>query len=297
MNFLKYQHVENLASPEVEGLLDGTVYVFPKLDGANASVWLEDNRIQVGSRNRQIGDGEGGSWGKLRDYARLCSQIPDLMHNCPTIRLYGEWLVPHTLRTYKDEAWEKFYVFDVMREDGSYMHYDEYSRLLDKYGVLYIPVIATTTQPNRETLEALVQENTYLVKEGIGEGIVLKNYDFVNGRGNVVWGKVVHRRFKQDNAKLFGPPPAPMDIEARIVRDFVTPELVEKEYQKIVHDKSGWSSQYIQMLLGRVFYTLITEEMWAILKAIKPAPVIAFGKLRKLTTDKVKEVKAELFGG
>ena len=31
----------------------------------------------------------------------------------PTHRLFGEWLIPHRLRTYRDDAWKRFYVFDV----------------------------------------------------------------------------------------------------------------------------------------------------------------------------------------
>lgn len=50
MNFHPYQHVEKLGTAEVDGILDGTVYVFPKLDGANASVWLDDGEVKCGSR-------------------------------------------------------------------------------------------------------------------------------------------------------------------------------------------------------------------------------------------------------
>ena len=42
MKFEKYQHVERFGTSEVEGIELGRTYVFPKLDGTNASVWLED---------------------------------------------------------------------------------------------------------------------------------------------------------------------------------------------------------------------------------------------------------------
>ena len=36
--FVKYQHVERLGTDETEGILDGIVYVFYKIDGTNGSV-------------------------------------------------------------------------------------------------------------------------------------------------------------------------------------------------------------------------------------------------------------------
>ena len=54
MDFEKYMHVEKLISDEVEGLTDGPVLVFPKLDGTNASAWASDGVIKTGSRNRLL---------------------------------------------------------------------------------------------------------------------------------------------------------------------------------------------------------------------------------------------------
>ena len=41
MMFKKYTHIVRFGHDEVEGIEDGTCYVFPKLDGANASIWFE----------------------------------------------------------------------------------------------------------------------------------------------------------------------------------------------------------------------------------------------------------------
>ena len=35
--FKKYQHVERLGTSEVQGIENGMCYVFPKIDGTNAS--------------------------------------------------------------------------------------------------------------------------------------------------------------------------------------------------------------------------------------------------------------------
>ena len=39
---------------ETDGIELGKVYVFPKIDGTNGSVWIDDGIIKAGSRNREL---------------------------------------------------------------------------------------------------------------------------------------------------------------------------------------------------------------------------------------------------
>jgi hypothetical protein len=214
----------------------------------------------------------------------------------PNLRLYGEWLVPHTLKTYIDAAWRNFYVFDVVSEDGRYLPYEEYKVLLDKYNIEYIPPICKVNNPTYERLVNQLEKNGYLVKDGdgTGEGIVIKNYDFVNKYGRTTWAKIVKNEFKAKHAKT--------DVtelkENKIVEDeialkYVTKSLVEKEYSKI-DAESGWRSQYIPRLLNTVYYCLVKEESWNFIKEFKN-PTIDFKRLHYFTTARVKELKPELF--
>lgn len=53
--FRKYMHVERLGRDEVEGVLNGTCYVFPKIDGTNSVVWLgDDGEVRAGSRRQEL---------------------------------------------------------------------------------------------------------------------------------------------------------------------------------------------------------------------------------------------------
>ena len=52
-SFRKYMHIEKFGNKPVLGCELGKVYVFPKLDGTNASIWW-DNRLHFGSRNREL---------------------------------------------------------------------------------------------------------------------------------------------------------------------------------------------------------------------------------------------------
>lgn len=109
MAFKKYIHLERLGSQEVDGIEFGICHVFPKLDGTNASVWLGENGWpQFGSRSRTLSE-EADNHGFRNtilgdDETRL--RLVDVLHKHPDWNIYGEWLVPHTLKSYREEAWE-----------------------------------------------------------------------------------------------------------------------------------------------------------------------------------------------
>lgn len=104
MEFRKYQHIERYGTEEVQGIENGTCYVFPKIDGTNASVWMNnEGKICAGSRNRQLSIDKDNA-GFLKSIIEDDNIKRYLMTN-PTHRLYGEWLVPHSLKTYRDDVW------------------------------------------------------------------------------------------------------------------------------------------------------------------------------------------------
>lgn len=212
-----------------------------------------------------------------------------------------EWLVPHSLRTYRDNAWKKYYIFDVVEElpDGSsrYLPYEEYQPLLEKYNLEYIPPLKIITNPRPQDVYDLLPANTYLIKdgEGSGEGVVIKNYAWKNRYGRQTWAKVVTSEFKEKHVKAMGAPQsAVLSLECEIAAKYVTRALVEKEKAKIELDTDGWSSKLIPRLLGQVWYCLITEEMWNILKSFKLS-VIDFKELNRQTIAQTKALMPEIF--
>lgn len=297
MKFAKYQHVERFNTKETEGIENGMCYVFPKIDGTNGSIWIDNGEIKSGSRNRELtieNDNAGFYQSVLADdkYYKFLNDNPDCI-------LYGEWLVPHTIKSYRDNAWRKFYVFDVIK-NYDYMVYDDYIKLLNQYGIDYIPAICKIENPNYESLIKIVDKNIYLIKdgEGTGEGIVIKNYDYKNRFSRQTWAKIVKNEFKDNHSKndMFGVAElkSKTETEEKIIDKYVTLHLIDKEYHKITIEESGWSSKFIPKLLGIIFYCLIKEESWNIIKDFNN-PVIDFKKLNALCTKKIKELKPELF--
>lgn len=301
MEFKRYQHVERLGNDAVEGLLNGTVYLMPKIDGTNGSVWVtKDFRLSCASRNRvlELGDDNQGfcHW-VVQNRDKFIRYFA--LH--PTHILYGEWLVPHTLRAYRKEAWRDFYVFDVYDyATEKYVHYSDYSHVLEDMGITYVPVLSYGENLTENQIIKQLEDNTYLlddgrVQEGIrGEGLVIKNYDFVNRFGHVVWGKLVRGEFKEkhrkENVLKIG---TEQSLEKSIVEMFLTETFLEKEYAKML-ETAPWSSKRIGEYLGRVWHEFVTEEIFAILKKYKN-PTIDFKNLQHEVTDKIKKDMSRLF--
>jgi hypothetical protein len=301
MSFIKYQHLERYGNTEVEGIEVGTCYVFPKLDGTNGSVWLDPSKpfgekFCCGSRNRELSldnDNAGFMKAMFDDDA----VVPYIYQNHSHV-LYGEWLVPHTLKTYNDDAWRKFYVFDVYdRNKERLLSYDEYSEGLVAAGINVIAPIAIIKNGSIDHFTECLSKAHYLVKdgEGSGEGVVIKNYDYQNKYGRQTWAKIVTNEFKAKHHIAMGAPVVGGEIvEEKIAAKYVTQALVDKVEAKIVNEMGGWSSKYIPRLINTVWYDVVTEETWNFVKEFKN-PKVDFKVLSHYVTAKIKELKKELF--
>ena len=298
MKFKPYMHVERWGTSNVEGIEHGTCFVFPKVDGTNASVWLDGSDICAGSRTRQLSL-EADNAGFLRWCLEpeQAGKFAAYFAEHPNHRLFGEWLVPHTLKTYRQDAWRRFWIFDI-EVDDTFLSYDTYNVALEKHKLDYIIPSFRAENIHLEYLLEALTKNTFLVQEGsgVGEGVVIKNYDFINRHGETVWAKVVRQEFKEENAKTFGINTIGLmePVEKRIADKFVTEAMVEKVYAKIVNEIGGWESKYIPRLLNTVFYDLIREETWEYLKEFN-LPTVGFQSLKAYTIQRVKAIKKELF--
>lgn len=293
MSFKKYQHVERLGTDETENILQGICHVFFKIDGTNASIWVDkDGNLHYGSRNRELSL-ENDNAGFMA-WASEQKNIQAFFRSVPNWRLFGEWLVPHSLKTYRDNAWRDFYVFDVFNDEtDEIVPFEEYEPLLREYEINYIPPLRIIKNPSVEDIfKCLDSCNQFLVKDGAGagEGIVIKNYDYKNKYDRQTWAKVITAEFKEKHHKEMGAPVVngSLVIEERILDKYLTTAFIEKEKAKLVLEAGGWSTSLLPKLFGVLFHELIKEEMWNILKEFKH-PVINFRLLNGLMIRRVKE--------
>lgn len=311
--FRKYQHIERINNNIPNMYLHGSIYIFHKIDGTNGSVWLENKSLKAGSRNRELSlESDNANFlANIKDNQNLLNLLLDY----PNWRIFGEWLVPHTLKNYNINAWNKFYIFDIIDESDvpkdvsaknyrkyiKYIPYDEYSKILGKYHLNYIPCISKLENPNINSIYNCLNQNGYLTTDGIGEGIVIKNYDYINNYDidsrSKHWFKIIRKEFLEqkeykhkEKSNICNTP-----IEEKILNDYCTESFIEKEYAKILNDNPNIEhKKLIPMLLNKIFHELICEESWNIIKNYK-YPTINYKLLNKLVIAKIKEIKKELF--
>jgi hypothetical protein len=305
MQFIKYQHLERLGTAEVQDIEYGECYVFPKIDGSNACVWMRDGEVKAGCRNRELtlDQDNGGFYQWVLNQQNILNYLTENPHH----RLYGEWLIPHSLKTYRLDAWRNFYVFDVCVNNNKienehkskicYLHYNEYKPLLDKHEIQYCPPISIITNGSYEQFINQLAKNVFLIEDGkgVGEGVIIKRYDYYNKYKRQTWAKIVTSEFKEKHAKEMGCSEihGKMMIEEKIADKYTTTALVEKEHAKICLE-AEWTSKLITRLLNTVYYSIIKEDSWEFIKENKN-PIINYKTLQHFVFQFVKKRKPELF--
>ena len=307
MEFHKYQHIMKLGTNEVDGILNGTFDLFYKIDGTNSQVFLKDeNTLGFGSRNREItpNDDNAGFAKAMTEDKELYSELLSILRTHPSYTIYGEWLVPHTLKSYTQDSWKKFYVFDILDEDtGEYLPYREYSKIFEGCGHLrVIPLMCELEDPTPEQIqEKLQQTGAFLCATGLGEGIVIKNYSFVNKYGRRTWAKILTEDFLGKKKSLRSTNKAIKDgavehaTEHSIINRYLTDEHIAKEYSKICerYGEAVMDPRHTFELLNRVFLEFWSDN-WEIILNKMHMPTIDFRALKSLCDARVKEVVATI---
>ncbi|NIM45365.1 MAG: hypothetical protein GTO54_07020, partial [Nitrososphaeria archaeon] len=203
--------------------------------------------------------------------------------------LYGEWLIKHTVN-YDPEFMNRFWIFDVYdKEEHRYLKYPEYEDMLVTEKLDYIPVILTITDPTMDILLRMVREKEHTPKSGFGadaiEGLVYKNYDFINRFGNNVYMKAVTKDFYEIHRTVMGGAGKRIDPEVYLIHKYQTPARMEKMYHKMVDDHGTLQMKHIPEFMNRVLHDLFVEDAWNMFMRDKSVKKLRFdmGTLRKVS--------------
>ena len=296
MNYKKYQHIEKLGTSEVEGILQGEVHLSYKIDGSNGCIYLDNDELKYGSRNRELSlDNDNNKFVvTLSKDETFTNSIKAFLSNHPNYIIYGEWLVPVNIKRYKKDAWNKFYIFDIFDADSSsYLRPDIYLEELIALGLDVIPEIAVLLNPTEDDVKSyLSKTGGYLLDNGDGEGIVIKNYEYRNKYGRQTWAKILTEDFASNKRQHrhenhLNKEASPIEYE--IISQCLTPEHILKEKSELIEKYGDWQSKMIFELLNRSFLEFYKDNWELILKKWHN-PTINFKKLKQLSDDKVKEV-------
>ncbi len=287
--FFKYRKIQRLGKEETDGILEGTCHIQEKVDGANTSIWIDGNNVLcMGSRTRTLGDEE---FNGFVPYVKRHDGIIELIAYHPEWRLYGEWLVRHTI-SYKETAYKKWYMFDIF--DGEKMKFlsiPEVNEIAEHFGIETVPYLGVYHNPTVDLLKSLMSSSAFGDR---GEGIVIKNLEFVNKFGDLEYAKIVTESFKEDNGVTFGGNNKHSDSywEMYVVNKYMTLARIQKIMSKIQPEiDRRLDMKHIPRIMGTAYHDMITEEAWEIANKV---PVLDYKTLKRIADKKAKQIFVDI---
>lgn len=275
--FKRYKKIYSLGKEENDGILDGFCYVQEKVDGANASIWWDDVEkiIQRGSRSRKL---SGDSFNGFKEYVDGHEGIQKLLKDHPEYRLYGEWLVRHTVH-YDAKAYKKFYLFDihvagddrhVTDEEGDrWLPLNEVEEIAKKYHIDFPQIFFAKEGVTAEEIKEVCGKSALGPN---GEGVVIKSPTFVNKFGSIVYAKLTTDKFKEESFLTFGGnnKHAENYYEMYVVDKYITAPRVQKVMNKLqpLIDEP-LDKKHTPRVAGTVYHDMLTEEIWEIQKKVQ----------------------------
>lgn len=284
-----YGKIHRLGKEETLGILEGTCAVQEKVDGANVQIWLEDGVLKMGSRTRILRDEE--EFNGFVPYVKEHKGINDLLEQMPELRLYGEWLVRHTI-AYKETSYKKFYLFDIWDDVTQCFVPAEIVREFgERFDIPTVPMHGTFQNPTVEQLQEFVGKSEFGDR---GEGIVIKNLDFRNSFGELCFGKIVTESFKEDSAVAFGGNNKHSDTyhEVYVVNKYMTLPRVKKimdKLQSVIEEKLDM--KHIPRICNSAYHDMLIEEIWAIQKDV---PKLDLKALQRIAFKKAKQIYVDI---
>jgi len=300
MKFRKYHKVERWDhKDEVEGLNKGTVHIQEKIDGANGQVYFHEDYLYVGKRSGVVGKTNSYSFTIIDEFRGFPKTIfqnkayKNFFLKYPYLRLYGEWLVKHTV-IYSPENLKRFWIFDVYNDkEERFLKYEEYIPILEEFHLDFIPVIEIKQNPTMQELLDMVKVKNKIPKSSFGaetiEGLVYKNYDFVNRYGRCVYMKAVTKDFREIHHLVMGANKYDTP-EVYIAAKYLTTVRMEKIFKKMIDEKNILTMKDIPEFIEKSYHDVITEDAWQIFgknKKFRNAKISIYD-LRKAITDKAR---------
>lgn len=306
---IKFLHVVRL--DEIPDLLTakGDKYVFPKLDGANATVWADNEGVvHAGVRNRELTmDDDNAGFCKHAMESETMEPIRRFCVDNPFMVVCGEWLGGKAghIKSYLNK---EFYVFDMKlatvpnsgtEKHFGYLPYNSYFKALAKYGYKYIiPPLRVYQNGVPVTIEDIARvadaNHFNLPTDVVGEGVVVKNYSYLSRFGNYEQGKIVRAEFKERKGqKLNKSITEDSNIEQAIVDDLVSSSDIQKCINKVSdilgEEFSKNNGKMVGMVMEMAFSDLLSEEARVIAKKYGKYPIV-FNKVKKYVYAKARPV-------
>lgn len=290
----------------------GKYTVQEKVDGANSGIQLSsDQTLILHSRNTVLAhihinpDYTVSEVKVAPEYGDFSGFVQMVKNNAGAIysymlennytNIYGEWLVPHTIK-YSEDRYKKFYLFDAVNTNGVFTYPAPPPDML--HPVKYAHVELTDDSPADKIRQVTLQFQDDLLSHRI-EGTVWKRYDLdalnaTDDMGQRFCYKDVLPEFREENKKNPMFARNQLDIlttEEKLVQHLPERSL-EKVYEKLVTSKGGWNNSLIPVFIGMVWQEFFEEHLIPALQTHK-MPIVNTNHLKQVISKRAREFALE----
>ena len=207
----------------------------------------------------------------------------------------------HTI-SYNETAYKHFYLFDITEMDDEEDENIYEVKKVQDY-VIGVAEHYDIRHPQYHgafqdvSMDKLTELAGYTEIGKIGEGVVIKNYDFINKWGGVMYAKLVTESFKEDNNVTFGGNNKHSESywEMYITNKYITLGRVQKimhKIQPLIDERLDM--KHIPRITHTVYMDMLSEEILEIQKKVK---TIDFYKLKRVVMLKTKQIYIDILNG
>jgi hypothetical protein len=234
----KYTDIVRYGKSQTNGVIKEGDYISitEKIDGANASFCV-DNENELGvscySRNTPLSEENTlrGFYGFIKD---KIVPVKDKLN--PNYRYFGEWLVSHKVQ-YKPEAYNKFYLFSIWDEENRMYLLDDIVKYeAQKLELETVAYFYEGEYISFEHLMSFVGKSDITLDPNTGEGVVVKNVNYIDNFGNQVFVKLVSEKFAEVQKQKLPKNPNVNLQEIQLVKSVLTKVRIDKLIHKLVDE-------------------------------------------------------------
>lgn len=204
MQISSYSKVWAFTHREASQLFDGEVIVQEKVDGSQFSFGNLGGELHCRSKGQQVGVGgnQEGMFGKAVKTADLIFRTGTLPEGM-VVRCECLEKPKHNTLAYNRVPVGNIVIYDITTEDGTekYLPPRKVAEYATMWGLETVPLLYSgplTTEEFKSQLKFWMEYMSFLGGCKI-EGVVVKNYNHVDGFGKSLCGKFVSSEFKESN--------------------------------------------------------------------------------------------------
>lgn len=266
----KYTDVIRYGKKNTENVLNvgDVISITEKIDGANGSFCLDNENplgISIFSRKTQVTENN-----TLRGFYGWCidnvQPIKDILNK--DYRYFGEWVCSHKV-VYKKNVYQNFYLFSIWNEVEERYESDDIVKLEAKrLGLKTVPYLYEGEFISYEHLISFVGKSDLSATKDTGEGIVVKNTNYVDSYGKQCFVKLVTKKFAEVQ-KQRPPKTSKIDDELNLkIGEVLTRARIEKLMFKLIDEGIFKLEDFIIENMGsilkhmsiRIYEDIIKEE-------------------------------------